>query len=266
MGWTSYVRALETNTPACDLREGDEAWPGEFSIPLNLQQQVATVKGVLHMDYAEPRVSRVPDAEDESTVIAAAVTMLQALLRLTPSPLEWVFNRVCFRAKFTQGTYKASTDGALRSRERPSEVFAILEVKKRTRGTDRKAVIIQETCQLLGWILECSNTPARFNHHFLSLSQGRDGVFLTFTPYDADHETYLRGKGAPRGFLKMQTIGPFTTSNPEHMTHFGKVMLSVMEILNESIQSDSSSNRTLVQSLHACDSGRRLAIPATGKV
>ncbi|KAJ5120625.1 uncharacterized protein N7515_010013 [Penicillium bovifimosum] len=29
---------IETNTPACDLREGDEAWPGEFSIPLNLQR------------------------------------------------------------------------------------------------------------------------------------------------------------------------------------------------------------------------------------
>jgi hypothetical protein len=69
-------------------------------VPLILQQQISTVQGVPDKDRLvqfpnplsglrtpgerDPRASQLPDAEDEMVVNAAAVTLLQALLHLTP--------------------------------------------------------------------------------------------------------------------------------------------------------------------------------------
>jgi hypothetical protein len=42
-GWIGYIKAIKTKARANDLRAEDEEWPGEFLMPLILQQQISTV-------------------------------------------------------------------------------------------------------------------------------------------------------------------------------------------------------------------------------
>ncbi|KAJ6041322.1 hypothetical protein N7460_006712 [Penicillium canescens] len=107
--WRSYLAAIETNSRAEDLREGEDNWPRALIVPLTLQQQTTTVGGVPNnyrlltltnqltrlrgSGERDTRDSQLPEAEDETVVNAASVTFLQAVSQLTPSPLEWVSNR-----------------------------------------------------------------------------------------------------------------------------------------------------------------------------
>ena len=44
-------------------------------------------------------------------------------------------------------------------------------------------------------------------------SQDRDGLFLTFTPFNEAHQRYLVLEGWAEGSLRMETFGPFKTNN-----------------------------------------------------
>ncbi|KAJ5576464.1 hypothetical protein N7535_003390 [Penicillium sp. DV-2018c] len=154
-----------------------------------------------------------------------------ALLQRTPSPLEWGFNRLLFHPQFALGGYKTFTDGAIRCRARPDHIFAILEVKKKARHTDYDEMIMQETCELVGWLLKSSSSIARFNGHSSMISQDHDGIFITFTPFNKAHQRYgPRRRGSGRGFLSMESIGPFKTNNDHDMAFFGLVILAAIEI------------------------------------
>ncbi|KAJ6050676.1 uncharacterized protein N7446_010785 [Penicillium canescens] len=110
--WRSYLAAIETNSRAEDLREGEDNWPRALIVPLTLQQQTTTVGGVPNnyrlltltnqltrlrgSGERDTRDSQLPEAEDETVVNAASVTFLQAVSQLTPSPLERSGSIACF--------------------------------------------------------------------------------------------------------------------------------------------------------------------------
>ncbi|KAJ5576439.1 hypothetical protein N7535_003365 [Penicillium sp. DV-2018c] len=75
------------------------------------------------------RLTDLPAAEDEATVNAAAVILLQTLTHLIGSELEWIFSRIRFSCKLQATKFNAFTDGALRSKQN-QRVFAIPEAKK----------------------------------------------------------------------------------------------------------------------------------------
>lgn len=60
---------------------------------------------------------KLPAAEDEATVNAAAVILLQSITRLLGSDFEWVFDRTHFVCTLQATKFNAYTDGALRSKE-----------------------------------------------------------------------------------------------------------------------------------------------------
>ncbi|KAJ5138888.1 uncharacterized protein N7515_003736 [Penicillium bovifimosum] len=237
---------LQKNTRAEELREGEDNWPGAIIVPLRLQQQTTTVGGVPDRDRLltltnplkllrgsgerDSRDSQLPEAEDDMVANAASFTFLQRVSQLTPSPFEWVFNRLLFHPQFALGGYETFTDGALRCRTRLDHIFAILEVKRRDRHTSYAEMVMQETCELVGWLLKSSSSIACFNGHSLMISQGRDGLFLTFKPFNEAHQRYLAGEGWAEDFLRMETFGPFKTNNDRDMTLFGSVKLAAIEI------------------------------------
>jgi hypothetical protein len=91
-------------------------------------------------------------------------------------------------------------------------------------------MVMQETCELVGWLLKSSSSIACFNGHSLMVSQDRDGLFLTFTPFNKAHQRYLVGEGRAEGWLRMETFGPFKTNNGRDMALFGSVILAAIEI------------------------------------
>jgi hypothetical protein len=175
--WARYLRVIETEQSMDNLREGDLLWPGSFAVPRMLQQQTATVRAtpdIIRMQQLSSRSSRttarfdpplhlLPDAEDEVVPNAAAVTLLSQLLHMLPCDLEWVLNRVKFSAQFNLGQFSAQTDGVLKHKLNKEIIYAILEVKSRLRVKKTYQIIMQETCEVVGWLMSQSLDKAVFN-------------------------------------------------------------------------------------------------------
>ena len=164
--WCKYICVLRKGIPESRLQEGDPAWPGSFMAAKRLQEQTATVNGVhdgVRYDRNQPD-AEFTDAEDESTPNAAIIVLLQAISQMVPqSRVEWVLNKVRFVAIFKDGrSFHAYTDGALRSKV-GLHPMAIVEVKKCVRGKGKQAIIIQETCQVIGWLMQTTADMAVFN-------------------------------------------------------------------------------------------------------
>lgn len=105
--WPKYLKIIRAGQSMDLLTEGDDKWPGSFSVPRKLQQQTVTVDGV-HDDFRlalsaqqventraheyNSRQANIPDAEDEIVPNVAAITLLSQLLQMTPCNIEWVLN------------------------------------------------------------------------------------------------------------------------------------------------------------------------------
>jgi hypothetical protein len=191
MGGFSSV--VETDTPINSIGEKDnQIWPGSFVAARRLQEQAMTVEGIHDRDRAKnghpgletsalsvrhhvetkgEEAARSPegssDAEDEATPNAVLVVFLQCLTGLvTGLPIEWVLNRTSSTPMFGQGGYNTVTDGILRV----SKVLAplsIVEAKKRVRNKRTAAMIMQEGCELMGWLKESSHSLPAFNNQYV---------------------------------------------------------------------------------------------------
>jgi hypothetical protein len=161
--WTLYLQLLQGSNSIERITEDDPRWPGAFAAVKRLQEQTTTVEGVSDATrILSGSTLNLPAAEDEATVNAAAVILLQTIIHLLGSDLEWVFNRVHFVCTLQGTKFNAYTDGALRSKEN-QRVFAILEVKKRRRTADNDLIVIQEACQIAAWLSSSGKAGAYFN-------------------------------------------------------------------------------------------------------
>ncbi|KAG0152970.1 alcohol dehydrogenase, putative [Penicillium digitatum] len=156
--WSRYLRLLDTQDSIDDIWETSDKWPGSFSTVRRLQEQTMTVCGVRD----DEQMGQLPDAEDEATPNAAAIILLQNISHLTYSKLEWILNRVHFVSQFNQAKVNAFTDGALRSK-RTMDIFAIVEVKKRVFWIKTETILMQEACEVAGWLMSCHGQMAHFN-------------------------------------------------------------------------------------------------------
>jgi hypothetical protein len=95
-----------------------------------------------------------PDAEDEATPSADLVIFLQCITGLVARlPIEWVLNRASFTPMFGKNSYNTITDGVLRVRvSKTLAPLSIIEVKERMRQKRTSAIIMQEGCELAGWL------------------------------------------------------------------------------------------------------------------
>ncbi|GFF59304.1 hypothetical protein IFM51744_09869 [Aspergillus udagawae] len=250
-----FFKVVETDTPINSIGEKDnQIWPGSFVAARRLQEQAMTVEGIHDRDRAEvgPPASKrlrcrsdttsrpegkkpldtlkdLPDAEDEATPNAALVVFLQCLTGLvTGLPIEWVLNRTSFTPMFGKGGYNTVTDGVLRV-SKTLAPLSIVEAKKRVRYKRTAAIIMQEGCELVGWLKESSHSLPAFNNHLLLVSQDRHEIFLTFAAYTQAYKGYLEGEEARAdSFLVMKTFGPWRTCDPAQMSDFGHILLAIV--------------------------------------
>ncbi|KAJ9489849.1 hypothetical protein VN97_g3418 [Penicillium thymicola] len=194
--WQRYLHLLDTGDSIDDIPVTSNRWPGSFSTVTRLQQQTMTVEGIHDRDRMQRtaeetragrrRILPLPDAEDEATPNSAALILLQTVSHLAHSNLAWVLNRVHFKCQFHTMKFNAFTDGALRSKQ-TRDIFAIVEAKKRLRTVGSKAILTQEACEIVGWVMNNSRETARFNEHFMLISLDRHELFITFASIEQVH-------------------------------------------------------------------------------
>ena len=187
--WQNYIEAVAHKRQTTQLQEKAPGWPGVFVIPLLLQEQTTTVAGVPDAEAImampdqarslrtatepEKKEYRLSDAEDEMVVNAGAASFLQAISTIMPSTLEWSMAIAHFHPTFKNGNFHAHTDGALRLRRYPDEICALLEVKARNRIYQTTQIVIQEACEMSGWLWKAASKVACFKGHYLLVSQDR---------------------------------------------------------------------------------------------
>ncbi|KAJ6185152.1 hypothetical protein N7519_006453 [Penicillium mononematosum] len=244
--WSRYLQLIDTGDSIDGILATSDRWPGAFSTTSRLHEQTMAVQGIHDRNTMQgtaaqarvgsatgrpmpQRIPEFPDVEDEATPNAAAIILLQTVSHFADSNLEWVLNRVQFVCEFQSSKFTALKDGALRPK-RTLDIFAIVEVKKRMRTVNREAILTQETCEVVRWLMHSSGEMAHFNHHFMLISQDRHELFITFVPFSQAYENYLRNGTRTTDFLVMNTFGPFRTAYRDDMEDFGRIILATMLI------------------------------------
>ncbi|KAK4866819.1 hypothetical protein LT330_007982 [Penicillium expansum] len=223
--WCRYIQIIESD----DSIDNILATSDRIHDRDRMQGMIAEVGSTT--GRARPqRIPELPDAEDEATVNAATIILLQAISQLAHSNLEWVMNRAHFVCEFKNSKFNTYTDGALRSKS-TTNIFAIVEVKKTVRRSEKPSIFVQEACELAGWLMHSSAQMAHFNAHFMLISQDRHQLFVTFVPFDKTYEDYLRIGTNTDAFLVMNTYGPFRTTDPRDMMEFGRIILAAILIV-----------------------------------
>ncbi|OQE83478.1 hypothetical protein PENNAL_c0032G01035 [Penicillium nalgiovense] len=246
--WSRYLQLLDTDDSVDNIPDTSDKWPGAFSIVKWLQEQTMTVRGVHDREVMqvtsegtgrEPgverrrrprRVAQLEEAEDEEIPNAAVIALLQSISHFAEAKLEWTFNRVHFQCEFGNKEFSAFTDGGLRSKS-TMDILAIVEVKKRMRTDNTPPILIQEACEVVGWLMNYSVRMALFNDHFMLVSQDRHEIFVTFAPFKRGYEYYLRNGTTTNDFLVMKAFGPFRTAYRKDMEEFGRIILAATLIV-----------------------------------
>lgn len=204
------------------------------------------------------------EAEDEAIVNTALLLLLEAVNRLCrPANVEWTTHQVPLTSSFTEASFTAITDGALRSRDR-KQILGSLEVKKLARSIqNRDAIRRQESAQTVGLVLETglafwkdskSHVPLRSttrtdNYSRLVVSQNAGEIYLAFadtsrlpdvletdglhqiSEEELDYLDYLKdGTVDPRSapFLNVQAYGPWRVENRQDMEQICVIIAAII--------------------------------------
>ncbi|KAJ9218094.1 hypothetical protein DTO166G4_485 [Paecilomyces variotii] len=180
-----------------------------------------------------PRVPDKPlEAPDEPTVNAALVIFLRSFSNLVrESKFEFFFQRVLFTPTFGKRSFTAYTDGAFRSLEQiPEQVLAILEVKKASRESKWMSIQMQETAEMVGWLMTSTIDQKFMNNHPVIISQDYNELYITFASYHQDYLDYLKKENAKvteNTYLSLQTYGPFVTEYRDDMERFATLIVAM---------------------------------------
>lgn len=93
------------------------------------------------------------DLRSEMTPNTSLLLLLQQLSALVPARnTEWTLDPVHLSAIFEEAGFTAYTDGALRS-SKDDRILALIEAKRRPRPKTTKSIIMQETAELVAWVM-----------------------------------------------------------------------------------------------------------------
>ncbi|KAL7649029.1 hypothetical protein ACMYSQ_012536 [Aspergillus niger] len=98
-----------------------------------------------------------PPTKDEQIVNTALLVFLNALTFHFPDcvPCEWTLHRRSFHANFTQASFEARTDGYLDDGQ--ENACALIEVKPVIRGKRQNLIQMQESAQMVAWLMNDSD-------------------------------------------------------------------------------------------------------------
>ncbi|OGM44375.1 hypothetical protein ABOM_006834 [Aspergillus bombycis] len=211
-----------------------------------------------------------PPTKDEQIVNAALIIFLDALTIHFGDFMfcNWTIHRKGFIANFTKASFEARTDGYLDDGE--ENAYALIEVKPATRSKTQNLIQMQESAQMVGWLINDSEENNIGKIRIL-ISQGRHEIFLTFAEYDDRYLAYLKnepfqvkpsetggsqneasrhqmsayqapGTGAS-SFLTMHQYGPWNTQQRTDMARLGPILLAITLYAEGEIQAKKRSQR-----------------------
>lgn len=93
-----------------------------------------------------------PPTKDEQIVNTALLIFLNALTAHFPLANDWTLHRKIFVAQFKHASIEARTDGYLGDRS-DGKVRALVEVKPAARKKYRTPIRMQESAQMVAWIM-----------------------------------------------------------------------------------------------------------------
>jgi hypothetical protein len=168
--WNNYLKIVENGGSVDEISETNTQWPGSFAVTRRLQEQGAPVGGTREEASPTTRLRQqrpthdaptLGEAEDEAITNAAVVGMLQNLLQLTPSSLDWSISRMAVLCQLsTGGKFTAFTDGSLRSKTN-KDTYIIIEAKKADRSRHPHRIQIQEACETACMLVNSSQAQQR---------------------------------------------------------------------------------------------------------
>ncbi|KAH8427659.1 uncharacterized protein LDX57_005370 [Aspergillus melleus] len=170
--------------------------------------------------------------KDEEIVTSALFSLLCGLTVHTKIGNRWTVHRKALKACFRHASFVARVDGYLEDRTPVEKVRAVVEVKPMFREKRILQICMQESAQMVAWILKdldefgCLNLPGRRLH----VSQNRNEIYITFAEYDDEYMNYLKDRSSSDPdlhFLTMHQYGPWKTSIQAHMRDLGQLLLAI---------------------------------------
>ncbi|KAL3455039.1 hypothetical protein BJX64DRAFT_298249 [Aspergillus heterothallicus] len=169
-----------------------------------------------------------PPTKDAQIVNTALVIFLNALTKYQELSVSWTMHRMPLVATFTEDGFQARTDGYLYDRK--GNLKALIEVKPVVREIKRSTIRMQESAQMVAWILGDENGEEASGKLRLIISQDRHEIFISMASYDADYIDYLKTGSdlrATPSLLAMHEFGPWNTLDERSMSELGKILLAI---------------------------------------
>lgn len=147
---TESMRQLQLETPTKKSGPRSEDLPEPLSPSTDSSASIAPST----MSPIPKDLQRIayPPTEDEQIVNTALLLFLNALTVHLPIQNAWTLHRKAFTATFKKASFEARTDGYLRDKD-SGKARAIIEVKPAARDAKKGSVRMQESAQMVGWIL-----------------------------------------------------------------------------------------------------------------
>ena len=163
---------------------------------------------------------------------------------------HWTIHRNALHATVKERElYEARTDGYL-SGNYGKSISALVEVKAAVRSKKVDEIFMQESAQMVAWILnqpeEYLKMPGRYvrcssylqyteltDDRFFQVLQDRHEIYLDFAQFSEKYVQYLRNEGVqlrdddPESFMTIFEVGPYKTTNKGHMMELGRILLAL---------------------------------------
>ncbi|KAN0075608.1 hypothetical protein V8E54_006878 [Elaphomyces granulatus] len=232
----SFLRSIQTDSAVTKLQLNDPMDLGVFELVRQGQRDIDS--------YTESNVPQIapglqvnlsiPRKLDEEVVNMGLVLLLNALAIKTPNVTTTCFSeRAAISARFMQDRYEARTDGVLLHRDRT--VQAILEVKPRPRDKLRPHIQMEESAEMVAWIVNDHRplAPNLKGRHLL-IAQDEDEIYLAFARYNQSYLNYLRHDiQKPAAFLTIQEYGPWNIQDAAEVEHLSQILVAFLLRAND---------------------------------
>lgn len=188
---------------------------------------------------------------DEQIVNTALLNFLKAITEsFSDITHHWAIHRNALHATVNERElYEARTDGYL-SGNSGSSIRALVEVKAAVRSKKVDEIFMQESAQMVAWILnqpeEYLKMPGRYvrcssylqyteltDERFFQVLQDRHEIYLNFAQFGDKYVQYLRDEGVqlrdddPESFMTIFEVGPYKTRDKDHMMELGRILLAL---------------------------------------
>ncbi|KAE8331349.1 hypothetical protein BDV39DRAFT_201001 [Aspergillus sergii] len=124
-----------------------------------------------------------PPTKDEEVVYSALLDFPNALLAHHPLQNKWSLHRVPLTATFKKVSFQARADGYLQDRK-TGKIRALVEVRPYMRDTLLAQIRMQETAQIVAWILSTYEDTVEKPGWRIIVSQDRHEIFPTVAVFD----------------------------------------------------------------------------------